>query len=68
MTTAEFFAQRAAELEAGTLRLLEAEGPQTATHLRVRLAAGMRELDRVLQRMRQAGLIRSQRRVWELVP
>lgn len=67
MTTAEFFAQRSAELQAGVLHLLECGDPLTATQLRVHLGAGMRELDRVLQKMRQSGLIQSRRQRWERV-
>ena len=68
MTSAEFFATRHAQLEAGTLNLLAGQGQQTATQLRSQLRAGMRELDRVLQSMRVRGLIRSRRKKWELVP
>jgi hypothetical protein len=66
MTTAEFFAARHAELEAGVRRILAEQEQQTASHLARQLGAGMRELDRVLQQMRKDGVIVTQRRWWRL--
>ena len=65
--TEAYFAQRHAQLEAGVLTLLRPGVQRTATELRHALNAGMREIARVLQSMRTRGLIRSQRRRWDLV-
>lgn len=65
--TAAYFAHRNAQLEQGVVKLLTPCVQLTATELRHHLSAGMRELDRVLQSMRTRGLIRSERRRWELV-
>ncbi|MFA6165414.1 MAG: hypothetical protein WC700_02275 [Gemmatimonadaceae bacterium] len=66
MTTAEFFAGRHAELEAGALALLRRSTALTATAMASDLRAGSKELTRVLESMRVRGLVTRFNRRWSL--
>ncbi len=66
MTTAQFFAERQAQLVAGVLKALAGGVALTGTMLRRELSAGAKELTRVLDTMRDRGLVTSRNRWWTL--
>lgn len=66
MTTAEFFAGRHAELEAGVLRIFRRFPALTTSAMASELRAGPKELTRVLESMRVRGLVTRFKRRWSL--
>lgn len=66
MTTAEFFAERAAQLEAGVLGMLTRYPKLTVSIMASDLQAGTKELGRVLESMKERGLVTSYKRRWSL--
>jgi len=66
MTTAQFFAERKAQLEAGVLSLLQRYPKTTVSIMALDLQAGTKELGRVLESMKERGLVTSYKRRWSL--
>lgn len=66
MTTAEFFAERKAQLEAGVLSILQRYPKTTVGVMASDLQAGTKELGRVLEDMKARGLVTSYKRRWSL--